>query len=205
MKRWWLASLLLVSLGFNVGLVVSMWLGSATSSAGGIAERAGEGPTDVEPTPDGARRSRPETRSPRRATLEDLADRLELEGPERARFLALQRELQGALRRQLPALQRTRRALYREVSSPIPEPERLRALTERLARRQVEIEGRMVRTVIESRRLLDRRQDEIYLRFVAERFRIPLGALGPRDELRRRDHGESSAATDLPEPGEELE
>lgn len=161
MKRWWPVLALLLSVGINVGLLVSLAL---------------DRPQDPMPTD-----SPPRARDGSGRALENLADQLGLEGQDRLRFARLHRQFFEHLRRTVPQLQRMREQLYRELVSEHPDPERLQRLVADLARGNVAVEQSLIRTVLQSRELLDDEQERVYLHFLATRVR-PLRhqLLGPR-------------------------
>lgn len=171
MKRWWLAIALLLSLGVNVGVLLTLALGGGF----GEGDRAGfTGPPDRP----GPVRERPWERDGPPPEMMRFVDRLGLEGEDRERFVELQRDfLRTAfeVRRRRMELQRE---LRRELTAPEPDRERAERLVEEMARTHVALETQLVRTVIESRALLDEEQERRYLHTMG-RLRGALGRHPP--------------------------
>jgi hypothetical protein len=145
LKRWGLVVALLASLGLNLGLLGTQ-----------IARRwapAGDGPRGANPG-------------------ERLADRLDLAGETRERFLAIQRRMVLAIRDERRALAEARRALREELVARRPDRELVAGRIDEIARRQRAIDQAVAESVLASRDLLDARQLDLYLRFV-ERFTPP--------------------------------
>lgn len=183
MKRWGLAIALLLSLGVNVGVLLTL-------AVGGWGNHA-EVDTALPEEPDdpAERVDRPWERGggpPREMTR--FVDRLGLEGEERERFVELQREfLRTAFesRRRRMELQRE---LRRELISPEPDRERAERLVRELAETQQAVEIHLVRTVLESRALLSPEQERHYLRFMGRlQSRWSRGGDGARRERGPRD------------------
>lgn len=187
MRRWVLWIVLLLSLGVNVGILLTLALdrggGGGTEETVEIprdltrelgTEAAGERPGFEPPGPRGG--------GPMRV-LERLADRLELTGEPRERFLDLQRSFlrtgfEGRRQRW-----RLERELRRELTAPEPDRQRVEALVDELAATFRDMERNLASTVLETRDLLGPEQERLYLGFL-QRLRRHLD-----DEVRRRARG----------------
>jgi Spy/CpxP family protein refolding chaperone len=122
---------------------------------------------------------------PRSPKFEILADRLGLEGESRERFVAIQRQAFEAMRLQRQRMITARSALRLELIAPSPNRARLQALVAESTAAQQELEKILVNSLVESRALLDAKQQRLYMRFVEERLR-PGSQLPPRRPLRDR-------------------
>ncbi len=132
MNRRWLSVLLLLSVGMNVGILATMALRHRQATA------------------------RAEAPAPR--NLDAVADRLELEGETRERFLALHRTFfreMGENRKRATLSQRALRAELVRREPDRAEVDRLHSERSRL----------MVEVMFDSRDLLDGRQERLYLVF----------------------------------------
>lgn len=174
MKRWGLWIALLLSLGANLGILLTL-------AAGG-----GERPPSA--SPDAVERRRgpdgPSGPPDERRLLGHLADRLGLEGETRERFQELQRRFfRQALetRRQGRELQRE---LGRELVGEKPDRERIDRLVEELAELRRGLDRTLVDTVLDTRELLDPAAEREYAAFI-ERLRERMGRQG-RERLPRR-------------------
>lgn len=243
MKRGILMVGLLLSLGFNLGLVASLWVGSgarspaedqgiavapgpvaqapapdqnrnadgaaeqvreaspppaksAVATAIDMADRSPDPPVDSTPgssqssspapspshPPAGSERPRaierdtPVQRRPPR--LPEVIERLGLKGPQRLRFTRLHQRLSRLVRESLRQIESGRRELYREMTAASPDRERIDTLLDELARASARIDRAFVETALESRRLLDPRQERLYLRFLARQMQATAAARG---------------------------
>lgn len=179
MKRWWLAFALLLSVGFNLGLLAGM--------AGGWWA-TGEASVEAEPPPRDGRHSHEGRRfrdhegpggERQGPPLDRLADHLGLDGETRSRFIELQRrlfEVQVESRRQRDRLGRDMR---RELLAAEPDHGRIDSLIEQMGQTYVEAEKATAETILETRRLLTPRQQRQYLH-VLERLRGGGEGDGPR-------------------------
>lgn len=176
MRRWGLWIALLLSLGTNLGILLTLALGGdegpSPSPPGGAVERPRwpAGP----PGPRGEGR-----------LLGHLADRLDLEGETRERFLELQRQFfRQALetRRQGRVLQRE---LGRELVAEEPDRQRIDRLVGELAELHSTLDRALVTTVLDTRELLDPAAERQYAAFV-ERLRLRMGHQGGDPSPRRR-------------------
>lgn len=157
MKRWWLAIALLLSLGVNVGVLLTLALGGWDDDRDRFEGRF-DGPRGMQERPWDRRDPPPE--------MLRFVDRLGLEGEERERFVELQRDfLETAFesRRRRVELQRE---LRRELIAPEPDQERAERLVRELTEVQRTVETELVRTVLESRTLLNQEQERRYLHWV---------------------------------------
>jgi Spy/CpxP family protein refolding chaperone len=154
-KRWGLAVALLASLGLNLGLI-----GTQLARRWSMA-------------PEGGRGGNPGDR---------LAERLGLEGETRVRFLEIQRRMVATIRDERRALGEARRALRAELVARAADEAEITRRVDEIAERQRAIDRAVAASVLESRKVLDGRQLELYLVFV-ERF-TPPARLGER--LRER-------------------
>lgn len=197
MKRWWVILALLLSLGLNLGLLATMagawWAsrhaaqrtavdgpgvnlpgvdvpGPDAPAAGGEGVGAPHqdrlGPPGFGPPEGGGPPGGPLTGPP----LDRLADHLGLEGERREKFVVLQRKLFETM---LEA--RNRRAfltaeMRRELTADEPDRQHVEELIDELGRLHVEIERATASTILDSRGLLDARQQRLYLQ-VLERLR----------------------------------
>ncbi len=162
MKRGWLGVALLLSIGFNLGLI-GMQL---------VRERA------VERWERGERWSE-------RDIGERLARRLELAGEERERFLVLQRRLGRSVLEARQRVHALRRELRDELIAPEPDRGRIDRLLTEIAAEQSAIDRAFTANVLESRAALGEEAERAYLRFV-ERF---AGAIDPGHGLAPRRPG----------------
>ena len=155
MRRTWLVAALLLSLGVNLGL------------AGAVLWRS-------RPAADGRHGA---TGEPGRR----LADWLDLDGGERAGFLAVQRRLADSVVAERREIARLRSEIRRELLSDAPDRERLDGLVAELGEREQALDAAFVESVLASRERLSGRALERYLRFV-ERFGSSRGTRAPGDE-----------------------
>lgn len=185
MKRWWVVIALLLSLGFNLGLLAALVGGWWSGGDGGAAGTGGEvvatdgGPAagDAEEWPHHARGSGAGLGPLAGPPLERVADHLGLEGETRQRFLALQRDFVRDM-----AETRRRRAeveleLRRQLTAAEPDAARVEELTAAKAELVLVAERATARTILETRRLLDPEQQRRYLQ-VLRRLRGGAGG-GP--------------------------
>ena len=176
MKRFWLVLALVLSLGVNLGLVGAAFL--RQRAADRFARELGPG-------------GDPGVR---------LADRLELEGDVRVRFLAQQRELAEAVRELRPRVGRLERQLRHDLIARSPERARVEATQRELAEASQELERAFVENVLATREILDGRAERDYLRFV-ERFPGARRAFGADREPRRPFGGPRDRPRGFPEGG----
>ncbi len=160
MRRNWLFLALLLSVGINCGLLGMgilrhrLLAGSAASDRSDHADRFDHS----------HRAERPPGRQGAR-----LADRLELAGEERERFLALQRTLAETVHAGRLRIDEARQDMRRELISPQPDRVRIEALLAAIVREQETLDRALVENVLAARELLEGAAEREYLRFV-ERF-----------------------------------
>lgn len=175
MKRWWLVIALMLSLGVNLGIVVSRLVPPRDRPSGGETADAGE---EGGETTDAERPVAPAERPMPRVVLR-MADELGLEGEKRESFVALQRSF---LRRTLIArgeAQRAQERLRLELLAPRPDREAVAESLERMSAARTELERAFVDNVLDTRELLDPEQTRRFLRMIA-RLRHA------REQLQRR-------------------
>lgn len=203
MRRWWLPLALLLSVGVNAGilgtLAVQRLRPETPAETGGPAP-AGRGSRErvpgAERSPAGERLPGDE-RPPGELPPEDrplplpllrLADRLGLEGEERERFLAVQRQFFVAMTAERRRLADLNWELRRELLAPEPNEARVRALLAQVGRTYAALEGAMARNVLDSREILDPHQERLFMEFL-RRLRAgqmrPQGG-GPRQRWQER-------------------
>jgi hypothetical protein len=144
-NRTWLVLGLVLSLGVNIGLIGSAWL--RERAGGRFAQEVERG---AEP---GVR----------------LADRLELEGDVRERFLARQRRLADEVRALRPRIGQLERQLRRELVADTPDRARVEAAQRELVEATSALDRAFLANVLDSREILDGRAERQFLRFL-ERF-----------------------------------
>ncbi len=151
MKRWWLIILLLLSLGINVGFLARQALRS--------------GPPGSQPQISAEDDERQMRGLP--PVFRRLADELQLQGEERERFLELQRELlrQTFVGRQ--EVSRLQKELRRELVSRQPDRERIDHQLEALARAHFQLEKIFVDHLLDTREMLEPRQERLFMRFMS--------------------------------------
>jgi hypothetical protein len=174
MRRWWWVLLLLLSLGVNLGLAGMVMFKKAQPKN---AERhpAEEAPPP-EPSPGGGDLV---------VRLTRFADFLKLEGEPRRKFLDIQMALFQDSTRQRLRLQEVHRDLRRELSGEHPDPARAEALLRESADVYLQMEKLLVKSILDSRRLLGPDREKPYLAVIS-RVRLPAaaapgfpGGLGP--------------------------
>jgi hypothetical protein len=139
-KRWWLVLALLLSLGVNAGILATIAVARLRPAA---AQKVPQGP--------------PEKR------LGRLADRLGLTGPERERFLTLQRQFFTGTTRDRKRLQQIYRQVRRELISPRPDPVRIEQLLTESSQLYLTVERAVTANVLETRKILKPEQESIFL------------------------------------------
>jgi len=163
MRRGWLGVALLLSIGFNLGLIGMQLLRDRAAGRWERGERWSE-----------------------RDIGERLARRLELGGEERERFVVLQRRLGRSVLEGRQRLHALRQELRDELVAAAPDRGRIDTLLAEIAAEQSAIDRAFAANVLESRAALGDEAERAYLRFV-ERF---AGAVGPgHDPAPRRPGG----------------
>jgi len=184
-RRWWLWIALLLSLGVNLGILLTLAAGGFGPPPGGVPAE----PNGIENGPRGPRgETPPRGERPRRLgegppdeprLLGRLADRLELRGEERDRFLDLQRRF---FRRAFEARRqgtRLQAELGLELTAEQPDRQRIEELVDELVATRRQVDRALVATILETRELLDGRAEQEYLAFV-RRLRERPGRQGGR-------------------------
>ncbi len=143
MKRWWLVLALLLSLGVNVGILATIAVARLRPGLLQGAQKALQPP--------------PEKR------LARLADRLGLVGPERRRFLGLQRQFIATTGRDRKHLQEIYREVRAELIAPRPDGARIESLLAESSQVYLRIERAVTTNVLESRKCLRPEQEAIFL------------------------------------------
>ena len=162
MRRWWLVLALLLSLGINVGILATLGVQRSRERQSPAPARGGGVPAGPE--------------------LERVADRLELAGEARRRFLEIQRRFLAETGAERLRLDRARAELRREILSAHPDRARVEELLAAAAGSTAALERALVRNVLDSREVLDEEQERRFLRFVVSRLRrqrVRPGAMTP--------------------------
>jgi hypothetical protein len=154
MKRWWVVIALLLSVGVNIGLFAAVLAGRFRAPA------------------------HEERQPPALERLQRLADRLGLEGEPRRRFVAYQRSFFQDTARDRRHLGETNSDLRRELVSPNPDPQRVEQLTAESSALYLKLERALAGNVLATRKLLDPRQERIYLNLIRQ-LRPGRGPLAP--------------------------
>lgn len=160
MKRWGLTLALVLSLGMNAGILAML-----------AVHRLGR--TAPEP---------PQMQGMPQQHLDQLADWLRLEGDERQRFLELQQRFFRGMQENSQEIHGLHDRLRREVTSRRPDRGQVDEIVELLGARFEARERLMVDTVLDSRQLLDRRQQLQYQMFFARALRRMMAGDGQGPE-----------------------
>jgi Spy/CpxP family protein refolding chaperone len=184
MNRGWIIALLL-SLGMNVGLVVSTIVRSRQSphrERDHVERRLGERQGGRRQWNGQEGRSRPERDSEDADSrageepgfqlsdrhLQRLAERLGIEGETRDRFIVLQRDFWRESRSRHQAVDAARRSLHEALSAPNPDPELVEGRLEASSQASAEMERALVEHVLAARSLLEGEPEKRYLRFLED-------------------------------------
>lgn len=156
MSRWWLVIALLLSVGLNVGILATI----AARQGGPPAEPRGPKIPEIatfgkDPLP----------------MLPRLADRLELEGDKRRKFLDIQWNLFQETSRLRLQLGEVHREIRRELIRAEPDRQRVDQLLAESARIYLALERSLVSNVLATRELLDPEQERQYMALIG-RLRI---------------------------------
>jgi hypothetical protein len=116
-----------------------------------------------------------------------MVDRLGLQGEQRLEFVRLQQELAAKVRAMQPRIERARAELYRELSAPAPDRQRIAQRLTFIGRASAELERAFADTALRSRELLDGEQEQMYLRMLSRRARMVRE--GHRPQAPRRELG----------------
>jgi hypothetical protein len=142
-KRWWLVLALLLSLGVNVGILATI---AVARLRPGLLQKVQKA---LQPPPE--------------KRLARLADRLRLEGPERRRFLVLERHFMATTGRDRKHLQELYREVRSELISPRPDAVRIEGLLAESSQVYLRIERAVTTNVLETRKILNPEQEAIFL------------------------------------------
>lgn len=157
MSRWWLVIALLLSVGLNVGILAAIGARRAALPGQQAArQQQAANPANNDPVPRLAR----------------LADRLQLEGDPRRKFLDIQWNLYQETTRQRLDLAEVHRALRKELTRPDPDRQRVEALLNESSRLYLALERSLVNNVFATRDLLGPDKEAEYLKIVG-RLRVP--------------------------------
>ena len=99
--------------------------------------------------------------------------------------MRLQQQLAAKVRAMQPRIERARAELYRELSSEVPDRQRIEQRVVFLGRASAELERAFADTALRSRELLDDEQEQMYLRVLSRRARMVRDGHGP--QAPRRD------------------
>lgn len=183
MRRWALLVALLLSVGLNVGILATLAVGRLTQ-------------------PEVEELRRPEEL---RRHFGGLMERLDLPEETRRPFAEAQRALVREIGEQRLEVERLRRELRRELLAEEPDRQRVEELLAGLAERSAEIERRFAERVLETRALLDPRQERLYLEFLRRmpELRGPGGppGRGPEEGRDRARRGPSRRGGERPARG----
>ncbi len=181
MRRWWTVIALLLSVGINIGLLTAIFAARRASPRDAGEERQ---PPAVE-------------------RLQKLADHLGLAGAARQRFVGYQRRFFLDTARDRRRLGAVNRALRLELVAESPDAGRIDRLTAESSALYLTLERALAGNVLASRKLLDPRQEGIYLDLIRQ-LRPGRGRLappsGPPGAPWRR--GLDQTTTPPPPPGE---
>jgi hypothetical protein len=117
----------------------------------------------------------PTTPPPR---LREFAARLGLAGEVRERFFALQLQMIGAMRDGRWRIQQLRREVRVEMLSGRPDRDEIEARLGEIQSTQLALERQTVRTILDTREILDGEAEREYLEFIT-RLRLGAGERGP--------------------------
>jgi Spy/CpxP family protein refolding chaperone len=185
MRRHWLFLALLLSVGVNCGL---LGMGIARHRMMERSTGAERGDRAQGDRTDGERLHGDRPRDDRPRDGARLADRLELTGESREKFLLLQRELAERVRAGRTSIDSSRRELRHELVSAEPDRARVEELLSAIQREQDALDRALVANVLAAREVLDPPAEREYLRFVERIGAAVSGAAGPhRGGFRGRD------------------
>ncbi len=162
MRRWWLVIALLLSVGLNVGILAAV-AARRLGPGGPGAKQPGAGNQAADPLP----------------RLPQLANRLELEGEERQKFLDIQWNLYQETSHLRLELGETHRNLRHALIQPQVDRAQVDRLLEESSRTYLALEKSLVNNVLATRGLLGPEKEKQYLRLIGQ-LRIPNpGGFGP--------------------------
>ena len=157
-SRRWLIVVLLLSLGVNIGIFST------------LALRRWAPPGERQATP---------VRG-----LEDLTNRLRLRGEKREEFVAVQEKLVRRAQENVRSYQQAQRQLQREIARRRPDRLRIEGIIARIEELHGERHRMVVRAMLQSRKVLDRRQQRIYRQFLGRLGRQAPGGRPNRNHRR---------------------
>lgn len=163
MRRWWLAIALLLSLGVNVGVLATVTLQRLRAPQGGG------------PPPPQLGRPNPEA----------VAERLDLEGETREKFVAIQRRFFETARTEQQHLQQLRQELRRDLVAEHSDRAQAEAISREMAEVYARLETALVASILDSKEILTPDQQRRYLRLVAARLFQLRFERPPQPPLRR--------------------
>ncbi|MEM6704193.1 MAG: hypothetical protein AAF690_15855 [Acidobacteriota bacterium] len=147
---------------------------SARSEPSSTQPSAARQEQEADESAEGAQPARPgfgaARRLGQRTDFEQMADRLELFGEQREKFLADHLEFSSKVRRIVPRTLRLRRAFFSELSAAQPDVEKIKQLTQQLGAANVALERALADVVLKTRAHLDVDQQQQYLRYVQTRM-----------------------------------
>ncbi len=161
-KRWWLVIALLLSVGVNAGILSI------------LAIQRLRGPQETK---------RPAVRST--TPFEKAADHLHLRGEKRQRFIAIHRRFFADSHKAQARLGVLHRQMRRQFSSSHPDENRIEQIIVELAEGYADLDRVVARTVLESRTLLDRRQEKAYLKMLSRLRAVAMRRPADRDRPRK--------------------
>jgi hypothetical protein len=162
MIRWWLVIALLLSVGLNVGIFAAI-----------VVRRTPQGPSrEGQPPQHQVDAASPAPNVDPVPRLARLADRLQLEGDQRRKFLDIQWSLYQETTRQRLQLNEIHRELRREMTRPAPDRQRVDSLLDESSRVYLALERSLVSSIFATRDLLGPEKEAEYLKVVG-RLRVP--------------------------------
>ncbi len=179
MKRWWLVIALMLSVGINAGILVTLAFyarASTRDATAGSTVVVGETP---EGGPITGAAGDPLPRGGRPPIIRRMADELGLEGDKRAAFTEVQRTFFDQTLAARSRMARLQHEIRGEVTSQDPDRDALDRLLVELSAAHTDLERAFVTNLLDSRELLDGDQERRFMHFL-RRLR------GVRGEVERR-------------------
>lgn len=185
MSRRWLGLLLLLSVGVNVGILSVLALervrepGPARAAPPVQAAREPEGGPPFEVPPGLGPAAGPEGNGVPQTLgwrLQQLADRLGLDGEQRDEFLEIQRRFFFATRQRRERIFELQDRFRRELGAPEPDRETIETLVGRLGQELAGLDADLAKSVLETRKLLGPEKEREYLQVLG---RLHPGGAGP--------------------------
>jgi len=173
MKRWWLAIVLLLSLGVNVGVLATIGI-QRLRAPHSAEEPLPAGPDGLGPSGPGVGPSGPGPSSPGPSgpgpNFQLLADRLRLDGERRERFIEVQQRFFETARGGRQRLERLRQELRQELVAETPDRARAEAISREMAEVTGQLERALIANILDSKELLTPVEQRQFLRLVAMRL-----------------------------------